>query len=64
MDEKKLIEEVKKVMDEALEGIGELPIKLDITEAERIVLSQWIGKITGTTFSKGFEFGVKYAGKS
>lgn len=46
-------------MKKAMENCGKLPISLDVTQAEKIVLSQWIAKLSAATYDKGFEDGQK-----
>jgi hypothetical protein len=53
MDDK--IERVKQIMD----AVGKLPIGLDLSEAERYVLGQWIAKMVGTAYETGLSDGER-----
>lgn len=53
------IEDKNKSIAEVLMKLEKLPITLPISQAENIVLSQWIAKIAELSYERGFEDGQK-----
>jgi hypothetical protein len=53
MDVKEMINSA----NEALLSVGQLEIPLDITQAEKIVLSQWVASIAAACYDRGFKDG-------